>query len=144
MRSIKSAKAFFVVSDSLDQVPLENPGFDRVLGHPLEIVPTANPVTPMAAGQEIQIQLLYKGEPLPGARVSFVPRGHTLQEGFDAQYERETDSQGHASFTPKTGNVYLVVAHHAEPNEAGENHKGTKYSATLTVFVPELCACCRL
>src|SRR6476646_2856977 len=39
VRSIKSGKTFFVVSSSLDRVPLINPGFDRPLGHALEIVP---------------------------------------------------------------------------------------------------------
>lgn len=141
-RSIKSAKTFFVVSPSLDQVSQDNPGFDRVLGHPLEIVPLTNPVTPMGPGQPLSVQLLYQGEPLAGVPVSFIPRGHQLQEGFDADYERMTDSQGRASFTPKTGNAYLVVAHHREPTESGEDYENTKYSATLTVFVPEICPCC--
>lgn len=142
VRSVKSAKTFFVVNNSLDQVPIENPGFDRVLGHDLEIVPTTNPVTPMAAGQKMAIRLLYQGKPLGGARVSFIPRGQTLQDGWDADYDRETDNQGRASFTPKSGDVYLVVAHHADAEAAGEGYQSTKYSATVTIFVPELCSCC--
>lgn len=43
---------------------------------------------------------------------------------------------------PKTGNVYLVVAHHKEPDVSEENYESTKYSAALTVFVPEVCPCC--
>lgn len=62
--------------------------------------------------------------------------------GFDEQYERETDADGRASFTPKTGNVYLIVAHYSDPAASGETYESTKYSATLTVLVPELCACC--
>jgi uncharacterized GH25 family protein len=141
-RSIKSGKALFVVSRSLDQVSEDNPGFDRALGHPLEIIPLSNPVTPMGPGRPLNVQLLYHGKPMAAARLSFIPRGHQLQEGFDADYERTTDSQGRASFTPKSGNAYLVVAHHLEPNESGENYENTKYSATLTVFVPEICPCC--
>jgi uncharacterized GH25 family protein len=141
-RSIKSAKTFFVVSRSLDRVPMDNPGFDRVLGHPLEIVPLTNPVTPMGPGQPLVVQLLYKGKPMADTHISFIPRGHQLQEGFDAQYERTSDTDGRASFTPKTGNLYLVVAHHQEPNESGEQFESTKYSATLTIFVPEVCPCC--
>ncbi|MBC7785502.1 MAG: DUF4198 domain-containing protein, partial [Burkholderiales bacterium] len=49
-RSIKSAKAFFVASPSLDKVSMNHPGFDRVLGHALELVPETNPVTPMGPG----------------------------------------------------------------------------------------------
>lgn len=142
VRSIKSAKTLFVVSSSLDRVPEENPGFDRVLGHPLELVPTANPVTPMGPGTPIGVRLLYKGEPLPGATVSFIPRGETLSEGFDERYERTTDAEGSASFTPKAGNVYLVVAHRKEPGESTAAYDSTSYSATLTVFVPEVCPCC--
>ena len=141
-RSVKSAKTFFVVSRSLDQVSEENPGYDRVFGHALELVPTANPVTPMGPGQPIEVQLLYKEKPLADAKISFIPRGHTLKSGFDEEYERTTDADGRASFTPRTGNSYLVVAHREESNESGENHRSTKYSATLTVFVPEVCPCC--
>ena len=141
-RSVKSAKAMFVVSDSLDKVARDQTGFDTALGHALEIVPTSNPVVPMGPGQPINIQLLFRGKPWPDARVSFIPRGEMLEEGFDAEYERITDSQGRASFTPRTGNVFLVVAHRLEPNESGESFESTKYSATLTVFVPELCPCC--
>jgi uncharacterized GH25 family protein len=142
VRSIKSAKAFFVVSTSLDRVPQENPGFDRALGHPLELLPTDNPVTPMGPGTPIAVKLLYKGQPLAGERVSFIPRGETLSAGFDERYERRTDVQGRASFTPTAGNVYLVVAHRKEPGEATADYDSTSYSATLTVFVPEVCPCC--
>lgn len=141
-RSVKSAKTFFVASDSLDKVDEDNPGFDRLLGHALELRPVTNPVTPMGPGQMIEVELRYKGEPLADARVSFVPRGTVLKRGFDSQYERMTDTQGRASFEPVEGNVYLLVAHHEEPGEAGEGYTSTKYSATLTVLVPQICPCC--
>src|SRR5688500_13021679 len=112
MRSIKSAKTFFVASKSLDKVPLENPGFDRVLGHPLELVPQTNPVTPMGPGTPVTVKLLYKGKPLADTRVSFIPRGHTLAKGFDLKFERMTDKSGLASFEPTEANYYLIVAHH--------------------------------
>jgi uncharacterized GH25 family protein len=142
VRSIKSARACFVVSESLDRVPQENPGFDHRLGNGLEIVPAANPVTPMGPGVPIDVQVLYKGEPLAGTTVSFIPRGETLSEGFDEHYERRTDADGRASFTPKAGNVYLVVAHRTEPGESAPDYDSTSYSATLTVFVPQVCPCC--
>lgn len=141
-RSVKSAKTFFVVADSLDQVPEDDPGFDRVLGHPLELVPIENPVTPMGPGQPIRVRLFYKDQPLPETRVSFIPRGQELDEGFDNRFERLTDAEGVASFSPTTGNYYLVVAHHEESAQSGRGHDSTKYSATLTIFVPEVCPCC--
>jgi uncharacterized GH25 family protein len=142
VRSVKSAKTFFVASKSLDKVPAKNPGFDKPLGHALELVPQANPVTPMGPDTPIKVRLLFNGKPLAGARVSFIPRGTTLKEGFDKRYERRTDAKGRASFRPAEGNYYLVVAHHTRPKDAGKGYKSTKYSATLTVLVPQLCPCC--
>jgi uncharacterized GH25 family protein len=141
-RSVKSAKTMFVVSNRLDKVATDQTGFNTPLGHAFEIVPMTNPVLPMGPGQPINVQVLFQGKPWAAGKVSFIPRGETLEEGFDAQYERTTDSQGLASFTPRTGNVYLVVAHHLEPLEAGDGYESTKYSATLVVRVPEVCPCC--
>jgi uncharacterized GH25 family protein len=142
VRSVKGAKTCFVVSPTLDKVAPSNPGFDRPLGHALELVPTVNPVTPMGPGLPLRVQLLYKDKPLSGARISFIPRGEVLSEGIDSQYERTTGEQGEASFTPTFGTYYLVVAHHEEPAERGPGYDKTKYSATLCVYVPQLCPCC--
>ena len=141
VRSVRSAKAYFVVSASLDKVPAKLPGFEKPLGHKLELVPEANPVAPMGPGQAIKVKLLYNGKPLGGVKVSFVPRGVTLKEGTDTEYERTTDKDGRASFTPRTGNYYLVVCHH-DTDEKGDKYEATKYAATMTVFVPEKCLCC--
>ena len=124
VRAIKSAKTCFVVSAKLDQTPLENPGFDQALGHPLELVPVLNPVTPMGPGKPLKVRVDFKGKPLANTVVSFVPQGETLKEGFDERYERKTDAAGLAS------------------NESAEDYQETAYAATLTVFVPEVCPCC--
>ena len=141
-RSVKSGKAYFIASDSLDKVPLDQPGFDRVMGHALELVPLKNPVMPMGPGIVLPVQLLYKGKPVPGARVSFIPRGAKLSESFDERYERTTDEQGIAKFEFKEGNYYLIAAHHEDAADKGEGYDATKYSATLSVLVPGLCPCC--
>lgn len=141
-RAVKSAKSFFVVSKSLDKVPEKNPGFDRALGHGLEFVPIANPVTPMGPGMPISVRLLYKGKPLAGVNVAFIPRGETLTEGKDSRYERATDAQGRVRFSPTQANYYLVVAHYKEPKESGKGYDFTLYSATLSVYVPQICPCC--
>lgn len=140
-RSIKCAKTFFLVSKSLDRPPMEEKGFDRIVGAPLELVPRSNPVAPMGPGTPIKVRLLYKGKPMAGAVVSFIPRGTALAEGFDETYERKTDAGGDASFEPKSANDYLVAAHHEEPKEGGEGFENTKYSATLTVKVSAIGAC---
>jgi uncharacterized GH25 family protein len=140
-RSIKSAKAFFVASRSLDRPPTDNPGHDRVFGHALELVPLTNPVTPMGKGTPMKLKLLFKGSPLPDAKVSFIPRGVTLKEGYDARYERTTDADGIVVYEPAEANLYLIVAHHAD-SAAGDGYTSTKYSATVTLWVPAICACC--
>jgi uncharacterized GH25 family protein len=141
-RSVQSAKACFVLSPSLDKVSQDNPGFDQPPGHALELVPVANPVTPMGPGQAIKVRLLFKGQPMRDGVVSFIPRGENLTEDFDSRYERKTDSEGRASFTPKEGNYYLVVAHLEDSEARGEGYDSTKYSATLCVYVPQICPCC--
>jgi uncharacterized GH25 family protein len=141
VRSVRSAKAYFVVSASLDKVPAKLSGYDKLLGHKLELVPEVNPVAPMGPGTAIKVKLLFNGKPLAGEKVSFIPRGVNLKEGTDADYDRTTDKDGRASFTPKTGNYYLVVSHH-ETDEKSDKYEATKYAATLTVFVPEKCLCC--
>jgi uncharacterized GH25 family protein len=141
VRAYRSAKTCFVASDSLDNVSPKQPGFDKPLGHRIELVPQANPVTPMGPGTPIKVRLLFEGKPLAGVKVSFIPRGVALKEGTDAEYERTTDKDGRASFTPRTGNYYLVVAHHPR-EEKGNGYESAHYSATLTVYVPQKCPCC--
>lgn len=142
VRSIKGAKTYFVVSDSLDRVGRGSGGYDRPLGHPLELVPSAHPVTPMGVGVPIRVRLVYKGNPLRAARVSFIPRSVKLTEEFDPTYERTTDERGEATFTPSLGAQHLIVAHHDEPGERGDGYDRTKYSATLAIYVPQSCSCC--
>lgn len=132
-RAIKSAKTYFSAGMSADK----STGFDKPLGHVLELVPLSNPAT-YAAGRELTVKLLYQGRPLPETRVSFVPRGQVLAEGFDKDFERMTDTDGIASFTPSDGNYVLIVVHHAAPEQKGEGYEKTHYSATLVGNVPQL------
>jgi uncharacterized GH25 family protein len=141
IRSYRSAKAYFLVSDSLDKLAKDQRGFEKPLGHKIELIPDANPVVPMGPGTPIKVKLLFEDKPLAGVKVSFIPRGVTLKEGTDADYERTTDKEGRASFTPKTGTWYLIVAHYPR-DEKGEGYTSTRYTATLTIFVPEKCPCC--
>lgn len=141
-RSVKSAKSFFVASHSLDKLPTKLPGFDTPHRHPFELIPEVNPVTPMGPGMPIKVRLLFQGKPLAGTKISFIPRGVALKEGMDSTYERVTDADGRAAFEPKTGNYYLIVAHLHRPEERGTGFEATKYSATLTLLVPQQCPCC--
>ena len=69
VRSVRSAKTYFVASDSPRQgVAKDLPGFDRPLGHALELVPEANPVAPMGPGTPIKVKLLFRASRWPGRR----------------------------------------------------------------------------
>jgi uncharacterized GH25 family protein len=133
VRSIKSAKTIFLASHQLDRLAKPR-GFNRALGHPFELVAQS----PVLSSNTLKVQLLWKGKPLPGKIVSFIPRGGQLTEGFDSRYERVTDKDGLISFKPEEANYYLVVAHNNAPEEKGEGYESTKYSATLTWYVPRI------
>lgn len=145
-RAVKSAKTWFVVSPKLDAVPVAAGPFAKPLGHALELVPMTNPVTPMGPGVEFKVKLLFNGKPLANEKISFIPRGVELDKGFDKKYERMTDADGTATFTPTDGNYYLVVAHKKTDEKGtgtnGKPYEFTQYGATLTLFVPQTCACC--
>ena len=142
VHSFKSAKAFFLASKSLDRVPMSPPGFNRVLGHPLELVHQTNPVAPMGVGTPLRVRLLWKGKPLSNAVISFLPRGAQLKAGFDARYERHTNPQGEATLELANSNTYLVVAHREDATAKGPGFDSTKYSATMTMIVPQICDFC--
>lgn len=147
-RTVKSAKTFVIASPSVDLVPLSltKTGFDRVLGHPLELVPVRNPVVPAGPGMPIRVRLLFQGQPLAGANVAFIPRGAVLEGERDGRYERTTDEKGEASYEPNDAGTILIVAHRDAPKESGtlngQSYEFTKYSAAMTVLVPRLCPCC--
>ena len=103
----------------------------------------SNPVLPLGPGVPVEVQLLFDGKPLTDHRISFIPRGHELSAGFDADYERKTDAQGMAMFIPDHGNTYLIVAHHEDPDAGGDGYQSTKYAATIVVRVPAAGDCCQ-
>jgi uncharacterized GH25 family protein len=132
-RTVKTGKTFFVVSKSGDDV--RGSLATEPLGGPIELIPLTSPVGGIQ-GESIRVQVLFNGQPLPKARVSFIPRSQKLAEGFDQQFERHSDLNGHAEFTPSIGDRYLIVVHHAT-TESGASHDSTKYVATLTMDVAE-------
>lgn len=70
--------------------------FDRVVGHPLEFVPLEDPAA-TAVGGILPIRLLYRGEPLAGARV----HAHAATQPGQEQHE----GAHHALFTDDQGVV---------------------------------------
>ena len=141
-RGLKSAKAYVLVSESLDKLPAAPGDVAPPLGHPLELVLESHPVIGCGPGRKIAVRLLLRGKPLADHVVSFIPRGTQLAAGFDPAYERRTDAEGRCDYTPRDGNLVLVVAHLAAAEEKGEGYDKTSYSATLVLNVPQRCACC--
>lgn len=142
VRGIRTAKTIFVSSKSLDKPNCSTAAAQRALDLPFELVLETCPLQGVGAERPMKVRLLKGGKPLAGAVVSFVPRGAKLADDFDAEFERKTDSDGRVVFTPKTGNVYLVVAHHTADDEKAAEYEYTSYATTLTVHVPQKCACC--
>ena len=143
---IKGGKTYFLAAESLD-VPAKVDekileALRHPLGHPLELVLESHPVVGCGPGKPAVVRLLFKGKPLAEQVVSFIPRGTTLAEGFDPAHERKTDAEGRCSYTPKEGNLVLVVTHLEMPDEKGEGYEKAAYAATLVLDVPQRCPCC--
>lgn len=128
VRDVKSAKTFFRVGPTVAM------GFERSLGHALEIIPSSNPI--LAAADTLAVRVLYKGKPLPDTKVSFIPMGATLKEDDDPDHETKTDMSGSAKMKLAQGDVYLVVTHYKDREAKGEGYEGINYSATLCLVVP--------
>ncbi len=142
VRDVKCAKACFLVSKSLDRVSRSTPGFDRPVGAPFELVPLTNPVVPMGPGEALRVRVLYRGKPMAGVRVGFVPRGAEAKGGLDPAYEKTTGADGTVRMTLREANAYLVAAHWTDQEAKGEGYASVHYSATLFVIVPGVCPCC--
>ncbi|WP_437185995.1 DUF4198 domain-containing protein [Planctomicrobium sp. SH668] len=143
VRSVRSAKCFFLASALLDRLQDETNLWKEPLGHPLEIVPVSHPVLLTGPGVPIEVKVLRNGTPAVDARVAFIPQGVTLSEGFDETYERKTNAEGIASFTPRVGNRYLIVTHERRDDETSDNYDATLYAATLEILIPDICPCCQ-
>jgi uncharacterized GH25 family protein len=135
-RAIKSAKTYFLATDSYQLISTEGVNQIAPLNQGLEFV-IDTPIERLGAGNEVRLRLLWNGKPLPDTRVSFIPRGAVLAEGFDSQFERNTDANGFVSYTPSQGNLILAVAHHVVADEKGEGYDKTHYGATVVLPVPQ-------
>jgi len=142
VRDVKCAKTYFVVSKSLDKVPMANPGFERTFGAPFELVPGTNPVTPMGPGEVLKVKVLFRGKPMAGVKVGFVPRGAEAKGDLDPLYEKVSAADGTVQMTLKEANTYLVAAHWVDKSAKGEGYASINYSATICLIVPGICPCC--
>lgn len=138
----KGGKAYFSASESLDSPAKPETTLPEPLGHSLELVLESHPVLACGPGKPIVVRLLLKWKPLADQVVSVIPRRATPAEGFAPNHERKTDADGWCSYTPKEGNLVLVVAHHVDPEEKRDDYEKASYAATLVPDVPQRCPCC--
>jgi len=136
IRGVRTAKSYFLASETLDNATLTSHSHDQPLGLPFELVLKTCPFTETQAGQPIIVQVLHQGKPISDVVVSFVPQGTTLAGDFDSQYEFRTNNEGVAKFVPTSGNRYLIVAHHTAEDEKSDEYESTSYASTITLHVP--------
>lgn len=142
VRGVRTGKTLFVASKSLDKPVCDPAAVAKPLGLAFELTLESCPLQEIGAERPLKVRLWKNGKPLADTVVSFIPRGAKLTEGFDERYERKTDADGRAAFTPTQGNLYLIVAHHTAGDEKTAEYEYTSYATTLTVHVPQKCACC--
>lgn len=134
-RAIKSAKTFVLATaggGAIDRSGDE----DRTHRFGLELVLRGS-ISAVRVGEPLEVQVMRSGAPLADAKVTFIPRGVSLAEGFDERYERLSDSQGVVRFVPEQANVFLVVVHHVAGDETGDGFDRTHYSAAMVLQVAD-------
>lgn len=135
VRGIRTAKTYFLAADSLDAAVLDDHIHTQPAGLPFELVMQTCPVSEATVGQPITVEVLHHGKPLADCVISFIPEGVELSGEFDPDYEFRSDSDGRVTFVPKTGNRYLIVAHHTAEDEKSDEYEYTSYASTMTLHV---------
>jgi uncharacterized GH25 family protein len=116
----RCAKAYLAVGGTT------GPGYDRVLGLTLELVPEKDPGA-LAAGSELPVRLLYRGKPLPGALVTAFSRDQP-----DAKVTARTDAAGLARLRLDRPGTWLVKAVHMIPAPADAGADWESFWASFT------------
>ncbi len=107
------------------------PGFDRVSGTRIELVPLSDP-TALAPGDTLRVRLLFDGKPLAKRSIS------SGREHAEARFveTRETDEHGEAAFTiAENGRWYLRTVHMIGAPEGDADVDWLSFWATMTFQV---------
>jgi uncharacterized GH25 family protein len=117
------AKSFLAVGGT------GGPGYDRVLGLTLELVPEKDPtaLSPLPQGTELPVRLLYLGKPLAGVLVAAFTRDQP-----DARVTARTDVAGRVRLRLDHPGVWLVKAVHMIPAPAETGADWESFWASLT------------
>lgn len=117
------------------KVILTTPGagddrFRRPVGLPLELFMEHDPAG-LAAGQSLSVQLLYRGRPLPGARIVAA-----VKRNPGKLQEATTDDAGRASFAVHDAGPWLITSLHMVRAEGVADAEWESFWASLTFEVP--------
>jgi uncharacterized GH25 family protein len=137
VRDIKCAKSFFLVKGGSAKAAKRATRNVGPVGAPFELVPLTNPFETATVGSAFKVQLLYKGEPLGNALVSFIPKDVVLKPELDPAYEFKTDASGIASKVFDRAGQWLIVAHFKDSGSKGAGYESIGYSATIHLIVAE-------
>ncbi len=106
----------------------------RPLGHVLEIVPQKDPST-LAAGEPLPVQVLFRGKPLAGVRVSAAYAGAEMK-GHEFPVTAETGADGRALLKLDRAGVWYVRLIHMVAAQDDPQIDWRSFFATLTFEVP--------
>jgi uncharacterized GH25 family protein/ketosteroid isomerase-like protein len=130
-RYAKYAKTFVEVGEGGPRA------WERTAGHPLEIVPLADPAT-VRLGDTLPVRLLYRGRPLASARLHTgrAPRtGGTQMAGQDPHLE--TDGNGVARVFIDCIGLWNVRTLQIVPADRGSGADWDAHWATIVFEVPQ-------
>jgi nickel transport protein len=102
-------------------------GFDRVVGHRLELVPRVDPFA-IAAGGELRLEVLYDGKPLAGAKVH-----RYADDGSSSTTEHVADRMGVVRVPMSRGGQHILSVSHDVPSRHPELATRDVYAATLVI-----------
>ncbi len=101
-------------------------GHDRILGFTLELIPEQNPYS-LLAGQALTLRILFRGKPLPGARILAYNENEAT-----APIVMHSDAHGRVSLDLHQGGVWLIRSVHLTPAASGLSADWESYWASLT------------
>jgi len=105
-----------------------------VLGHALEIVPHKDPAT-LAPGEALEVQVLFRGQPLADAQVAAVYSGFK-PKGHEWPVVTRTDANGMATLKLDRPGLWYARMIHMVPSENDPDFQWRSFFATLTFTVP--------
>ena len=108
------------------------PGYDRLVGLPLELVPERDPaaLAPGKDSEELPLRLLYEGKPLAGARVE--ARNPRASPEITETVAGRTGADGRVTLRLASPGMWLVKAVHMVPAPTASGADWESFWASLT------------